>query len=108
MARRRGRPRGTKQMHSSNSPQANRHRNEKFPNKKTTHWLKGAFFSPVGSSLDAIRNATTEQFPDKYAREQLLRDELIKVGDYLEEYLSDSELVHPIFRLLKKTQQQCW
>lgn len=107
MAPRRKFTRGTKRMHSSTSPQTERRRNEKFPTDDTTHWLEGELFSPVGLSLDTLRNTTTGRVPDKHTREQLLRDELIKVGNYVENYLSSPQYVNRSF-MSKKSRQQCW
>lgn len=94
-------------MHSSTSPQNERRRNEKFPTDGATHWLEGELFSPIGLSLDTIRNTTRERVPNKQTREQLLRDELIKVGNYVEKYLSHSEYVNLNFTS-EKSRQQCW
>ncbi len=105
MAPRRKISRGAKRSHLP-SPQATPHRNEKFPTDDTTYWMEGQVVSAVTSSLDTIRSATIERVPNKSAREQLLRDELIKVGDYVEKHLSHSTLV--FLQLPKKTRQVYW
>lgn len=106
MAPRRILSRGTKRSHSP-SPQATRHRNEEFPTDDTTRSMEGQVFSPVKSSLDTIRYATIERVPNKSAHEQLLRDELIKVGDHVEKHLSHST-VPPFLQLPKNTRQVYW
>ena len=46
-------------------------------------FLMKLLFKPVQGSLDAVRGATKDGVPDKVRRAKLLREELVKIGDFV-------------------------
>ena len=44
---------------------------------------------PVRPSLEAVRGATKDLVPVKKARAELLRIELVKIGDFIDEQIAD-------------------
>lgn len=45
--------------------------------------LMKLLFKPVGASLEAVKGATKDGVPDKVKRAKLLREELVKIGDFV-------------------------
>ena len=46
---------------------------------------------PIKGSLNAVKSATKQQIPDKQERAQLLRKELVTIGDFIKETIHDDE-----------------
>lgn len=65
--------------------------NHSMINERQAGFLRG-LFKPIRNSLNAVRLATKEATPHKDERAKVLRRELVIIGDFIEDALSDAEL----------------
>ena len=60
--------------------------------------LMWKLFAPVHKSLEAVQNATKVGVPDKVARAKVLRVEIVKIGNHVEDMLKeDDDSLEPSF-----------
>ncbi len=57
--------------------------------------LMKMLFKPVEGSLDAVRGATKDGVPDKVKRAKLLREELVKIGDFVKNLVASEPKPDP-------------
>ena len=68
---------------------SNEHKPPKQDDSGPNHALMWKMMKPVRSSLEAVQGATKDLVPDKHARAKLLRVELVKIGDFVDEQIAD-------------------
>lgn len=57
--------------------------------------LMRMLFKPVEGSLEAVRGATKDGVPDKVKRAKLLREELVKIGDFVKNLVASESKSDP-------------
>lgn len=73
------------------SPHHNRHSNDTETNGVKVDKLMWKLFAPVQGSLKAVQGATKDRFPEKAARAQVLRAELVKIGDLVADLVKEPD-----------------
>ena len=73
------------------SPHHHRHSNENDTNGVKVDKLMWKLFTPVQGSLKAVQGATKDRLPEKAARANVLRVELVKIGDLVADLVKDPD-----------------
>ncbi len=73
------------------SPHHHRHSNENETNGVKVDKLMWKLFAPVQGSLKAVQGATKDRLPEKAARANVLRVELVKIGDLVADLVKDPD-----------------
>ena len=68
---------------------SNEHKPPKHDEPGPNQALMWKMMKPVRPSLEAVQGATKELVPDKVARAKLLRVELVKIGNFIDEQIAD-------------------
>ena len=68
---------------------SNEHKPPRQDDSGPNQALMWKMMKPVRSSLEAVQGATKDLVPDKHARAKLLRVELVKIGDFVDEQIAD-------------------
>ena len=75
--------------HHRRSHEHNHHSPPKRDESGTNQTLMWKMMKPVRPSLEAVQGATKDLVPDKRDRAKLLRTELVKIGDFIDEQIAD-------------------
>lgn len=73
------------------SPHHHRQSNENETNGVKVDKLMWKLFAPVQGSLRAVKGATKDKLPEKAARANVLRVELVKIGDLVADLVKDPD-----------------